>query len=121
MKTSEKLCIFAVTCFAVFAGYSAASNWSRPKPKLQVIETIRSFCGDQPEAARKIREFWTNAGVVKAHSGLRIEVEDSLWAAIPHDAKVSIGLAYSCLQHDRTILVRGHRDGALKGAVTNGQ
>lgn len=61
---------------------------------------------------------------VRPGSTTWIEVEDARWAQVSHDMKVSVGLVAYCLYSPSDgrhhVMIRGFRDGAVKGSVING-
>ena len=73
--------------------------------------------------AEKIIAYWHQAGVVREARGNNLIAEDWAWTATPHDAKVSIALAFFCRRHRDgrgTVQIKGYRDGKSHAYIVDG-
>lgn len=103
---------------------AAVSNF--PSPSFSAGNEIAQYCRTKSAAAATGLQTWVSNGTVKSVTKARIGVEDKKWETIPHNAKVSIAIYSYCnaiagsASDSATVLIRGYRDGALKGAIVDG-
>lgn len=112
--------LFAIIILLLVA--YACSTESSVNPGL--LKSLRAETGKCGRMMQGYRKSGLVQNVRSEPGSTTVVVEDHLWAASSHDLKVSVGLIAYCLDSPDdgrySIYVKGYRDGAIKGSVSNG-
>lgn len=107
---------------AVGIAVFVVAGW--PRPNTTLLQSLRSDSGK----CQAMMAGYRASGIVQTErpngGSTTLIVDDARWARIDQDTKVSVGLVAWCLNSGPdgrySVYIRGARDGAAKGSVSDG-